>query len=221
MSTAIVVPELPADQAPTGDEAASRPRLSLVNAPAGLQGSVLVVCRGNICRSPVAEALLAHALQGTGVSVSSAGLSARTGETISEPMAELLPRALRASTADFAARSVDESLISSSDLILTATRSQRGELVVRQPSALRKTFTLREFASLAELLRQDLDGAGGQLPTRLSELVASVPTARGRRPLRDNEFDVPDPYGRSVRANRRSYAMIEESVAIIATALRP
>ncbi|HCV76162.1 MAG TPA: phosphotyrosine protein phosphatase, partial [Pseudomonas sp.] len=38
--------------------------------------SILVVCEGNICRSPVAEALLAKALEGRDVQVGSAGIRA-------------------------------------------------------------------------------------------------------------------------------------------------
>jgi len=42
--------------------------------------SVLVVCVGNICRSPVGERLLSSTLEGSSVRVSSAGLGALVGE---------------------------------------------------------------------------------------------------------------------------------------------
>ena len=41
---------------------------------------ILVVCVGNICRSPTAELLLRNALGPSAITVSSAGLSARVGE---------------------------------------------------------------------------------------------------------------------------------------------
>ena len=51
--------------------------------------SILVVCTGNVCRSPAAERLLASKL-GSTVQVASAGTHALVGQPISEPMAALL-----------------------------------------------------------------------------------------------------------------------------------
>src|SRR5258708_4952560 len=52
-------------------------------------GHILIVCTGNICRSPMGEALLKHALSGQteplrSLKVISAGVASRTGEPISE-----------------------------------------------------------------------------------------------------------------------------------------
>ncbi len=52
-------------------------------------GHILIVCTGNICRSPMAQGLLAHALSAQPeplrrLKVISAGVAAHTGEPISE-----------------------------------------------------------------------------------------------------------------------------------------
>ena len=52
-------------------------------------GHILIVCTGNICRSPMAEGLLKHALAGQDstlkeLKVISAGVAAHEGEPISE-----------------------------------------------------------------------------------------------------------------------------------------
>jgi protein-tyrosine-phosphatase len=52
-------------------------------------GHILIVCTGNICRSPMAQGLLAHALSAQpeplrSLKVISAGVAAHTGEAISE-----------------------------------------------------------------------------------------------------------------------------------------
>ena len=52
---------------------------------------VLVVCVGNICRSPMAEALLRRELRGQeGFTVDSAGLGALVGHPASEYSVELM-----------------------------------------------------------------------------------------------------------------------------------
>lgn len=55
-------------------------------------GSVLVICVGNICRSPVGERLLRAALTDRSVTVSSAGLGALVGHGADERAAEVAAR---------------------------------------------------------------------------------------------------------------------------------
>ena len=52
-------------------------------------GHILIVCTGNICRSPMGQGLLAHALSAQpeplrSLKVISAGVAAHTGEAVSE-----------------------------------------------------------------------------------------------------------------------------------------
>ncbi|MDX9738299.1 MAG: low molecular weight phosphotyrosine protein phosphatase, partial [Azonexus sp.] len=55
--------------------------------------SILVVCVGNICRSPTGEALLKSKLQGRGIEVTSAGLGALVGKPVDSTAAEVMATA--------------------------------------------------------------------------------------------------------------------------------
>lgn len=75
----------------------------------------------------------------------------------------------------FAARLLTESMISGADLVLTATREHRAAVVEESPAALRRTFSVREFARLAgqvDPVRIDeVAGADGRAAQRLAALV--------------------------------------------------
>ncbi len=177
---------------------------------------LLVVCEGNICRSPAAEVLLRRALrEGAGVEVESAGLGARVGQPVDPTVHRLLSaRGLRVSGR---ARQLTPDIVRAADLVLTMTAAQRTAVVSRVPAAVRRTFTLREFAALARL-----SGPLGdpEPPARLAALVRSA----GRlRPLHvpSHDDDVPDPYGGDQEAHVRSLALIAEAVGVLADVLAP
>ncbi|HAQ28098.1 MAG TPA: phosphotyrosine protein phosphatase, partial [Pseudomonas sp.] len=52
--------------------------------------NILIICVGNVCRSPVAEVLLTHKLQGTNRSISSAGIGALVGNPMDKTAHEVL-----------------------------------------------------------------------------------------------------------------------------------
>src|SRR5829696_1569572 len=108
--------------------------------------SILAVCTGNVCRSPAVERLLATKL-GPTITVSSAGTHALVGHPISEPMAALLA-GYGIDERPFEARRVSEQMLKEADLILPLNRAQRSLVVDLWPAAVRRTFTLREFARL-------------------------------------------------------------------------
>ncbi len=113
---------------------------------------ILIVCTGNLCRSPMAQYLAAALLQealGTaaapGVTVTSAGTSARDGTPIHPHAASVLagrgldPRA-------FTTRRLHAGLLDSADLVLCAERGHRAAAVTTAPKTVSRAFTLREFA---------------------------------------------------------------------------
>jgi protein-tyrosine phosphatase len=169
---------------------------ALGTAAPGGRFPVLVVCTGNVCRSPAAELLLRAGLAGDpAVEVSSAGLDALAGAPVDEPVARLL-RDRGVDPEGFRARQLSPSDVRQAGLVLTMTAAQRRAVVTAVPAAVRRTFTVLEFAGLAELA--DLDGRAGAPAERIAAVLDAVPRLRAVRPPAEDpaEDDVPDPYGR-------------------------
>jgi protein-tyrosine phosphatase len=184
---------------------------------------ILVVCTGNVCRSPLTERLLRVRLaqrlgdRGDRIEIGSAGVRALVGSSMTvEAAAEL--RALGGDDAGFVSRQLTTDLLNNADLVLAATRQHRSDAVSRSPKVLRSAFTLRE---LHRLLRDaDLSGLPGDPADRLRELVQ---LARGRRgfvpPAQDGEDDVADPYGRSVEVYAATTRQIVPAVDCLVDAI--
>jgi protein-tyrosine phosphatase len=168
--------------------------------------SILAVCTGNVCRSPAVERLLASKL-GPTVIVSSAGTHALIGHPISDPMAGLEP-------APFEARRLSEQMLKEADLVLTMTRDQRGLVVELLPAAVRRAFTLREFARLLSAV----DPAALPAGPPAERLRAAIPLAaagRGRQRMSPEEDDVVDPFRLSNAVYAASFAQIRSAVETV------
>lgn len=115
-------------------------------------GRILVVCTGNIARSPYVERVLADGLSRSGpgaYDVGSAGVRAVVGSGMAPESARLLDeKGLTA--AGFTARQLTRELVESADLVITATREHRGQVVALAPRALGRTFALLDLARLAQ-----------------------------------------------------------------------
>lgn len=93
-------------------------------------GRVLVVCYGNICRSPFAERLLARACPG--LEVRSAGFAAGGGDP-AEPQAIEVAAEFGIDLSDHVARRFDRAEADWADLILGMTGRHHGMVVDRWP----------------------------------------------------------------------------------------
>ena len=113
---------------------------------------------------------------GPSVRVSSAGTHALVGHSISEPMAALLLDS-GVEPDSFEARRLSEQMLKEADLVLAMTRAQRGLVVELWPAAVRRTFTLREFARLLSWVDPSALPAG----TPAERLRAAIPLAAAER----------------------------------------
>src|SRR5450631_1244324 len=108
----------------------------------GSTARILIVCTGNICRSPFIERLLQHQLdeRQTGpdrdIIVGSASTAALVGSSM-DLQAEAQLRANGGDASGCRARDLSPDLIAESDLVLTATRAHRGKVAMMSPKALR------------------------------------------------------------------------------------
>ena len=184
-------------------------------------GRVLVVCTGNVCRSPYMERRLARGLAGTGVVVVSAGTRALVGEGIDPGSAERL-RKVGAGVDDFAATQLTAQIVADADLVLTASREHRGEVVQLHPKALRYCFTWTDFADLVHGLEPAGYGRPGPDQTWVSHVAAVAAARRGTIPPRPREeSDILDPYGRAPEEFYLMAEQIEEGLAPIVAVLTP
>jgi len=105
---------------------------------------VLVVCVGNICRSPTAEFLLRHRLQNDRIVVESAGLAALAGNPI-DPTAGSLLEAHGIPAHAHVARQISPALINAADIILAMHRRHLSAIHAQVPHARGKTFLLGKW----------------------------------------------------------------------------
>ena len=182
---------------------------------------ILTVCTGNICRSPVAERLLQAGLDQVlpgSFEVRSAGTRAMVGEPI-QPLSADIIRTYGGTPDGFAARQLTPEILRESDLVLTMTARHRVEVMQMDASLLRRTFTIRGFARMLEVLEQrDAPSTTSDFSAFWRELPGQAASVRHLALPKDaSDNDVVDPY----RGGRESYdQMMDELAPAILTVLR-
>ncbi len=124
---------------------------------------ILVVCIGNICRSPMAEGLLKRALPD--LQISSAGLAALVGHG-ADPIAVQIMAEQGIDIGAHRARLVTEALVRESDLILVMDSQHQQQIATEYPHARGKVYRLGEtskqdipdpYRQSAEVFRSSLN----------------------------------------------------------------
>ena len=111
---------------------------------------ILVVCIGNICRSPTVEYLLRHRLGERPIRVSSAGLGALEGRPI-DPLAGTLLSEHGIDASAHRARQLEDQHVIDADLILAMQREHLSTMAKRWPHAVGRTFLLGKWQNDREV----------------------------------------------------------------------
>jgi protein-tyrosine phosphatase len=198
--------------------------------------TVLHVCMGNICRSPMAERLLVLA---AGQRLGKLDPDARLGDLLRSVSAgtggwhegeEMNPPAARqitlrgGSTDGFLARKLVIAQLDEADLILTATADQSDYVHALLPGATHRTFVLGHLGRLLrEVDLKSLPPAGTDpeaFTARATALVAAAHRQRGdTEPLPGDDLD--DPWGRGDQTFQRIGDDIDETMYLLVDALLP
>ena len=117
---------------------------------------ILVLCIGNICRSPMAEGLLRQALQGH--AISSAGLGALVGQP-ADPHAIALMQQQGIDITPHRARQLESWMVGAADMVLVMDMEQKRRVEQQYPLCRGKVFRLGEHGKydIADPYRQELD----------------------------------------------------------------
>lgn len=151
--------------------------------------TVLVVDGSDVCRAPIVEFALRKQLAGDGAlaatTVSSRGLEVRSARTICGLAAGRLGGSSRA--AAFSDGHLSEQLTrddaEAADLVLTAERLHRSEVVRLAPRVRARTFTLKEALVLVSVLTDEVRTGRSPRPASVPEVVEALHDVRGSIPM--------------------------------------
>ncbi|MDF3057164.1 MAG: protein tyrosine phosphatase [Rariglobus sp.] len=144
-------------------------------------GTIVTVCTANICRSPMAEALLRHALRAQpeplkSWKITSAGVAARPGDRVSDNSVTALKK-VGIDIKDHTSRPLTRQMIDDAIAILCMTESHRAMIQFNFDPVPRHIYLFREFLPRAAE-KEICDPYGGSLAEYEAcrdEMVEAIP----------------------------------------------
>ena len=163
--------------------------------------AVLVVCTGNVCRSPMAEGFLRAALERrfghAAPAVSSAGTAGWEGSgAMDEAIEAAAERGVDIS--DHVARRLVPGMASAADLVVCMAAEHRDAISANEPAAAPRAFTLKELTGLLETSTGGRAGEPDALPVR----IAAADAARRAGAGDHVDADIADPLGSPLEVYR-------------------
>lgn len=172
---------------------------------------IMFVCTGNICRSPMGELLLAKYLEGTSLTVSSAGTHGLLSHAIDPSSARLMTSAGIDSSA-FRSRRLTAELAEQADLILCFEKRQRESIVALSPTSTSHTFLLSDFAALSSYAAAQSLVRGQSIQQRLTSIIDAAPLMSPNLP---QAAEIADPHGKEFAAFQVAAAQINDALYTI------
>ncbi|SRR6266487_1211141 len=173
---------------------------------------VLALCTANVCRSPMAAALLARRLAGLGVGmpVCSAGMLHDGAQPPAEVIAAIAAYGL--DVTDHRSHVVSGADLAAAGLVLAMAREHVRHAVVTKPEVWPRTFTLRE------LLRRGEQIGARPVGESLAEWLWRAHEGRVRAELLGHspDDDVADPIGGPPHAYAATAALLDQLVTRLA-----
>ena len=181
--------------------------------------AILIVCEGNVCRSPYVAGVLRAGLDAVAPGqfhVSSAGTTAVAGMPV-------FPRSAAAAAhhgvdlGGIVSTPLTARLLDRADLVLTMERTHRAAVLDLAPALLRRTFTLREFERLVRPLL-DQDAVDEHFWQAFPRLVARSRLTTA--PAVPDDDDIADPVRGDAADHERMCRLADAAIDVVVRAAR-
>lgn len=172
------------------------------------EAGIVVLCTANVCRSPMAAALLARRLAAHGVTVPvrSAGMISSGEPPHPEVISVMASYGIQ--IASHRSRIVCAADLASAELVLAMARDNLRHAAITEPKVWPRAFTLKELVRRGEQIGPRLPGEP------LSGWLSRVHAGRERMSLLGDSLDddVADPAGGPIHAYADTAALLDDLV---------